>query len=170
MECVYFSLGSNLGNRGAHIAAALAELERLLRNFRVSRVYETEPLYYRRQPGFLNAVCSGYTASSAEILLRRIQRLEHTLGRRRRNVPRFGPRSIDIDLLLYGKHLVTGPRLIVPHPRMQERKFVLIPLIELAPYLTDPRTGILFWKYLLKIEGQAVYFHSFSRYTLAERK
>jgi 2-amino-4-hydroxy-6-hydroxymethyldihydropteridine diphosphokinase len=170
MECVYLGVGSNLGDRGKHIDLALEALRGTLKDLIASRVYESRPLYYRKQPLFLNAVCRGYTSYSPEKLLRALLRLEHKLGRRRRKAPRFGPRSIDLDILLYGNRVISRPGLCIPHPRLQERAFVLLPLIELAPFIADPRSGIPFWKYLLKIGDQGVYFHSFSRYTLAGEK
>jgi 2-amino-4-hydroxy-6-hydroxymethyldihydropteridine diphosphokinase len=170
MECVYLGVGSNLGERGKQIDLALRALQGILEELTVSRIYESRPLYYRNQPLFLNAVCRGYTSYSPQKLLRAVKSLEHSLGRRRKKAPRFGPRAMDLDILLYGDRVVTRPGLEIPHPRLQERAFVLLPLLELAPFLADPRNGLPIWKYLLKIGDQGVYFHSFSRYTLAEGK
>ena len=98
-------------------------------------------------------------------ILKGVKELEISLGRKRNRDRRFGPRIVDIDILLYGREVIKKSNLTIPHPKMHERKFVLIPLLELDPYLRDPANGQLYWKYLLKIKAQGVYFHSFSRYT-----
>jgi 2-amino-4-hydroxy-6-hydroxymethyldihydropteridine diphosphokinase len=165
MDNVFFSLGSNLGDRKKNIEKAILSLQRILKEGKISRIYETEPLYYARQPKFLNVVVCGNLSFKPQKLLSYIHRLENRLGRRREGQSRFGPRMIDIDILLYGDEVVNQKNLKIPHPRMHERKFVILPLIELAPFLRDPASGELYWKYLLKISGQGVYFHSFSRYT-----
>ncbi|MBN1799024.1 MAG: 2-amino-4-hydroxy-6-hydroxymethyldihydropteridine diphosphokinase [Spirochaetales bacterium] len=162
---VFLSLGSNLGDRAENIETAIENLKQIGKDLRVSRIYESEPLYYTRQPRFLNAVVCGHFSLSAYKLLTYILKLENKLGRKRNTSQRYGPRFADIDILLYGNTLITQRKLIIPHPRMYERKFVILPLIEIAPTLRDPASGQLFWKYLLKIRDQGVYFHSFSRYT-----
>jgi 2-amino-4-hydroxy-6-hydroxymethyldihydropteridine diphosphokinase len=165
MKSVFLSLGSNLGDRVKNIENTVAELTQIIKGLRVSKVYETEPLYYKRQPRFLNVVVSGYISLHVRDLLAYVLKLEKKLGRKRYKARRYGPRLMDIDILLYGKIILKQHDLIIPHPRMYERKFVLLPLIELEPYLKDPESGHYFWKYLLKIKDQGVYFHSFSRYT-----
>jgi 2-amino-4-hydroxy-6-hydroxymethyldihydropteridine diphosphokinase len=167
MNYVYFSLGTNLGDRKKNIEEAIIRLKKFVRECRVSRIYATEPLYHIRQPEFLNAVVSGYVELPPLKLLTRTRGIENELGRKRDAKLRFGPRTIDLDILLYGDRVIRGKDMEVPHPRMHERKFVILPLIELDPFLRDPVGGELYWKYLLKISGQGVYFHSFSRYTLS---
>jgi len=165
MECIFLSLGSNLGDRVKNIEDAIADLKRITQGLKVSRIYESEPLYFTRQPRFLNTVLCGYVKMSASKLLAYILGLEKSMGRKRNKAQRYGPRLVDIDILLYGNTHITQHDLIIPHPRMYERKFVILPLIELAPTLKDPENDQLFWKYLLKMRDQGVYFHSFSRYT-----
>lgn len=136
---MYLALGSNLGDRAAALRAAYRGLRELLGSPAASGVYETEPMYHLDQPRFLNAVCAGSCALEPLELLRRTQRLEASLGRSG-SVPK-GPRTIDIDILLFGELRLEGDRLTVPHPGIRERAFVLVPLLELAPELADPVTG-----------------------------
>ena len=103
---------------------------------RVSSVYETEPVGFRAQPWFLNVVVEGETELFPIQLLDRVQSIEIRLGRRR--LIEQGPRTIDIDILLYGNYRIQSERLVVPHPRLPERRFVLEPLAELAPDLRHP--------------------------------
>jgi len=137
---VYLSLGSNVGDREAALARALERLAAAgLRLLRISSVYETEPVDRPDQPWFLNLVVEAETELFPRMLLMRVQRIEYELGRRRA-APK-GPRTIDIDILLYGDAVIRMPDLTVPHPRMSERRFVLEPLAELVPELRHPRDG-----------------------------
>jgi 2-amino-4-hydroxy-6-hydroxymethyldihydropteridine diphosphokinase len=138
MKTVYLSLGSNLGDRAANLRVALERLSAVLSGLRVSPVYETEPVDYTGQGWFLNLVVEGQTELFPKLLLARTARIERTLGRVR-TVPK-GPRTIDIDILLYGDSVVRSPQLEIPHPRMAERRFVLAPLADLAPTLRHPVT------------------------------
>jgi len=126
----YVGLGANLGDREAAIRAAAAALPAT----RLSTIRETEPWGYADQPPFLNAVAEVETDLSPRALLERLLEIERSLGRRRGG-PRWGPRTIDLDLLLFGAQTIDEPGLIVPHPRLAERAFVLEPLAELAPSL-----------------------------------
>ena len=142
MPLVYVGLGSNLGDREATIRAAL---ERLgagdgIDVVRVSSLRETEPVGYENQPRFLNGVAELRTELAPRVLLDRMLAVERDLGRVREG-PRDGPRTIDLDLLVYGDLVVDEPGLEVPHPRMAERGFVLEPLAELAPDLLVPGRG-----------------------------
>jgi 2-amino-4-hydroxy-6-hydroxymethyldihydropteridine diphosphokinase len=132
----YVGLGANLGDREAsiHRAAGLIGARRL------SSIRETEPWGYADQPRFLNAVAELETELVPRALLDRLLAVERELGRERTG-PRFGPRTIDLDLLLYGDRVVDEPGLAVPHPRLGERLFVLEPLAELAPSLEIPGNG-----------------------------
>jgi 2-amino-4-hydroxy-6-hydroxymethyldihydropteridine diphosphokinase len=132
----YVGLGANLGDREQTIRRALE----LLGAARVSTLIETEPWGYEDQPRFLNAVAELETDEPPHALLRRLLEIERELGRTREG-PRYGPRLIDLDLLLYGDEELDGPGLVVPHPRLHERAFVLEPLVELAPELVVPRRG-----------------------------
>jgi 2-amino-4-hydroxy-6-hydroxymethyldihydropteridine diphosphokinase len=138
---VFFCLGSNVGDRHGQIAGGLAELERsgVLVTTR-SSVYETEPVGGEDQPWFLNQVIRGTTRMDPIGLLEACKQIERLFGREPTEV-RFGPRTLDIDILLYGGRVITGERLTIPHPRMHERRFVLVPLVEIAPRLVDPRDG-----------------------------
>ena len=140
LKRVYLSLGSNRGEREQLLEQALARLAAAGLSLRqVSAVYETEPLERRDQPWFLNLVVEADTDLFPRLLLGRLQRIERQMGRRPTSVK--GPRLIDIDLLLYGEAVIRTPELVVPHPRMHLRRFVLEPLAELAPELRHPLTG-----------------------------
>jgi len=140
MARVYLGLGSNIGVRERSLRDALHLLESPnLRIIRVSSLYETAPLDYLDQPWFLNLVAEGATSLPPEALLDRALEIELNLGRLR--VVDKGPRTVDVDLLLYEDRVLASPRLVVPHARMQERRFVLEPLAELVPDLIHPLLG-----------------------------
>jgi 2-amino-4-hydroxy-6-hydroxymethyldihydropteridine diphosphokinase len=129
-ERIYLGLGSNLGDRLANLTAAVRELEQHgVRSLKSSRVYETDPVGGPPQPDYLNAVVEVATDLEPRDLLRACLEVESELGRERGE--RWGPRTIDIDLLSYGDREIDEPDLIVPHPRMHERAFVMAPLLEL---------------------------------------
>lgn len=136
MEQVFIALGSNLGDRQNNLDRALEALGATVRLTVRSSVYETDPAYVTDQPVFLNMVIAGETGLSAEPLLSELKRIEDELGR----VPtrRNGPRVIDLDILYYGDQVMETDRLIVPHPRIAERLFVLEPLVEIAPEMRHP--------------------------------
>jgi 2-amino-4-hydroxy-6-hydroxymethyldihydropteridine diphosphokinase len=137
MAKVYLSLGSNLGDRAGNIRRAIEELgARGVRVTQVSSLYETEPLEVRDQPWFLNSAMLVETELSPQQLLEVLLEIERGMGREKR-VPK-GPRTIDIDILLYGGTIVNEPGLEIPHPRMAERKFVLVPLAEIAGEVNHP--------------------------------
>lgn len=137
MKRVFLGLGSNLGDRAANLAEALRRLpDAGVQIRRVSSVWETEPRGVADQPWFLNQVVEGETGAFPVQLLRRLQTIEREMGRRR-TAPN-GPRTIDLDLLLYGSKVIRTAVLEVPHPRLAERRFVLEPLAEIAPDLEHP--------------------------------
>ncbi len=137
MKTVYLGLGSNLGDRQARLRRAIELLrEEGVEVRRVSGIYESEPVDYTAQPWFLNCVVEAETELMPLQLLKRLQKIEARVGRRR-TVPK-GPRTIDIDILLYGNHVMATAPLTVPHPRLAERRFVLAPLREVAPGLRHP--------------------------------
>jgi 2-amino-4-hydroxy-6-hydroxymethyldihydropteridine diphosphokinase len=136
---VYLGLGSNLGDRQANLAEAVQSLRAHVRIERVSPVYETEPQLVTDQPRFLNLVVKGTTALEPAELLAVVKRIESRMGRRPGE--RFGPRPIDIDLLFYEDHIIRTEALEVPHPRIAERSFVLVPLHDIAPDLRHPGLG-----------------------------
>ena len=138
---IFVALGANVGAREANLLAARRGLE--ARGFRVtamSSLYLTEPVDAPPQEWFLNAVAGGETALPPEALLQACLDTERA-GGRVRDVPR-GPRTIDLDLLLYGNEVRAAPGLVLPHPRMHERRFVLVPLVEIAPGARHPVLGL----------------------------
>jgi 2-amino-4-hydroxy-6-hydroxymethyldihydropteridine diphosphokinase len=136
----YVGLGANLGDREATIRRSLELLgaEPRIEVVAVSTLRETEPVGYADQPAFLNGAAALETDLSSRALLDRLLAVEQVLGRVRGVGPRFGPRTIDLDLLLYGAEVVDEPGLSVPHPRLAERRFALEPLYELDPGLSLP--------------------------------
>jgi 2-amino-4-hydroxy-6-hydroxymethyldihydropteridine diphosphokinase len=139
----FVGIGSNLGEPERQIAEALELLraEDGIEVVAVSSLQETEPVGYRNQPNFLNGAAALETELSPRELLTRLLEIERRLGRERGAGPRFGPRTIDLDLLLYGDETVDEPGLTVPHPRLAERRFALEPLAELDPSLEIPGHG-----------------------------
>ncbi|MBL8174380.1 MAG: 2-amino-4-hydroxy-6-hydroxymethyldihydropteridine diphosphokinase [Bryobacterales bacterium] len=136
-KTVYLALGSNLGDRVANLRDAIARLPKAgVQVTSVSSVYETKAMYKTDQPDFLNLVLEAKTRVLPRVLMRRLQTIERELGRRR--AVANGPRTIDIDVLLYGRFVIATPDLAVPHPRIEERRFVLEPLAEIAPNLRHP--------------------------------
>ncbi|HVN04579.1 MAG TPA: 2-amino-4-hydroxy-6-hydroxymethyldihydropteridine diphosphokinase [Bryobacteraceae bacterium] len=155
LKKIYLGLGSNLGDREEMLRRAVAALDGPgLRVLRVSPVYETEPMDVRNQPWFLNVVAEAETDLFPLQLLHRTTKLEVRLGRRR--LAPGGPRSIDIDILLYGNAVVDTPSLEIPHPRLRQRRFVLAPLADLAPELRDPVTRKSIRELLGELQGQVV--------------
>jgi 2-amino-4-hydroxy-6-hydroxymethyldihydropteridine diphosphokinase len=136
---VYLGLGSNMGDREDNLDRALGFLSPRLRIEKVSSVYDTEPIGNINQPRFLNLVCQVYTRLAPSELLTLAKGIEKKLGRvfDRPNTPR----PIDIDILFYGDQVIETPELIIPHPRLTERAFVLVPLDEIAPDLVHPVNG-----------------------------
>jgi 2-amino-4-hydroxy-6-hydroxymethyldihydropteridine diphosphokinase len=139
---VVLGLGSNRGDSPALLAGALEKLGGLLGHMRAARIIETEPQYVRDQPRFLNTAVCGYWDRSPRELLEALQRIEAAFGRDRSRDRRWGERTLDIDILLFGDLvLAQGPELEIPHPRLRERPFALGPLVELLPEARDPVTG-----------------------------
>ena len=140
MPLVAIALGSNLGDRRAHLTWAVEQLAAHLTNLRISPVVETDPVGVPEpQPPYLNAVVVGETAEPAEALLDRLFALERARGRTRPS--RRAPRTLDLDLVLYGDTVLDTTELTLPHPRFRDRHFVLEPLAEIAPEIIDPGTG-----------------------------
>lgn len=152
----YIALGSNVGTRDSNLEAAWKRVGSLGTNLLLSRLYETEPMYVTDQPLFLNAVGRVLSALSPAEMLDALHGIEAGLGRDREKETRMGPRTVDLDILLCGDLVIDQPDLIIPHPRMTERGFVLVPLLEIAPALKDPRTGASYAEFLPG-RGQGVY-------------
>ena len=133
---VYLALGSNMGNRLSNLKAAVLNLTPQMTVKQKSSVYETPPWGFTEQDAFLNQVVKVTTYLEPEPLLRHLKRMETALGR----VPNFqnGPRVIDIDILFFDKMIINTPPLVVPHPRLHERVFVLVPLAEIEPDFVHP--------------------------------
>ena len=148
-------LGSNVGAREEMLQTAIDRLQSPeLRIVRASSIYETEPQGRRNQRWFLNLVVEAETDLFPRQLLGRIAKIEQELGRRR--MMANGPRTIDIDILFYGNFVVETPGLKIPHPRFAERRFVLAPMVELAPELRDPVSRRTMRELLPGMAGQAV--------------
>ncbi len=136
MREVYFSLGSNVGDRQQYLRGALAKLRAQVKDLRVSSLYRTEPWGKVDQPWFLNLCAAGRTSLPPLELLSFIKSIEAELGRT--HTEKWGPREIDIDILFYGGKILKLPTLKIPHPRLAERAFVLIPLREIAADFVHP--------------------------------
>jgi 2-amino-4-hydroxy-6-hydroxymethyldihydropteridine diphosphokinase len=155
-KIVYLSLGSNLGDREDHLRQACEALNAAnLRVLKSSSVYETEPQDFTAQRWFLNMALECETRCFPIQLLTVLQKIEREMGRARGpGVVHKGPRTIDIDILLFGNAIIDTPKLIIPHPRMLDRRFVLEPLVEIAPELRHPQTKEPLAKYLGKVARQ----------------
>lgn len=133
---VYLALGSNLGDRLANLKQAISSLTPQMEVKAKSQVYETPPWGYEEQPRFLNQVVKAITYLDPEPLLKHLKRLEVALGRKKSFVN--GPRLIDMDILFFDDIVMEEPSLVIPHPRLHERAFVLFPLMDIAPDLVHP--------------------------------
>ena len=154
-ETVFLSLGSNVGDRQENLRAAIAALPAAGVDVkRVSSIYETEPVDLLEQPWFLNCVVHGETTVPAVELLRALREIERRMGSKK--LIARGPRLIDIDILLYGQQTIDAPELQVPHPRMQLRRFVLVPLVELAPDIKHPSWSATAAQLLAATEDKSV--------------
>jgi len=136
-EEIYIGLGSNLGDRLANIRKAIELMEEEgIEIIDESSIYETEPVGYKEQGWFLNSVVKGRTELSSRRLWERLEKIEKSMGREREI--KWGPRIIDLDILFYGNEILNGKQLQIPHPELYKRKFVLVPLAEVAPKLVHP--------------------------------
>ncbi len=139
MTAVFLGLGTNLGQRRDNLRRAVERLAPQVAVERLSSIYETEPAYVVDQPRFLNMALRGDTRLAPAALLRHLKAIERQVGRT--PTVRYGPRVIDLDILLYGDEQIEEPGLTVPHARLTERAFVLVPLAEIAPDLIVPGQG-----------------------------
>jgi 2-amino-4-hydroxy-6-hydroxymethyldihydropteridine diphosphokinase len=152
MATAYIGLGSNLGDRMATLRSAVQRLQTLGRITGVSSLYETEPVGYLEQPAFLNAVVALETALAPVDLLRALLGIERELGRTR-SFPN-APRALDLDLLLVDDVTLETAELTLPHPRLHDRAFVLVPLADLAPEMVHPQSGQTVWEMLRALRDQ----------------
>lgn len=143
MVKVYLGLGSNLGQRKKNIQKAIGRIKKIkdVKIKKSSALYETEPVGYKKQPWFINAAIEIETELPPAKLLQNLREIEKKLGRQNSHsrIRRGGPRIIDLDLLFYGKEIIRKKNLSIPHPRLSERKFVLIPLNEINPRIYHPK-------------------------------
>ena len=150
-ETVMLALGSNIGPRKRRIRDAIQRISSsILTDVRVSAMYETEPVGYKDQPSFVNVVIVGDTTLSPSDLHEACKGLELAQGRVHRE--QWHEREIDIDVILYGDEVIATPDLSIPHPRMHERRFVLVPAAEVSPVMVDPQTGCSMEELLLICE------------------
>ena len=155
-EQVVLGLGSNTGESLAILKKAIADIAPLLRSMRVSSLYLTLPQDYLDQHDYCNMVVTGLYTGSPEALLESMQTIECLYGRDRRKEIKSGPRTLDIDVLLFGSHVIHTDLLVVPHERMNQRQFALVPLLELLPDCKEPGTGQLYRDLLEQIPDQGV--------------
>lgn len=151
---VYLALGANLGDRWGNLRAAIQALPPTLQLLAASPVYETPPWGYLDQPAFLNQVIQAQTDLPPLDLLRRLKQLEVKLGRR--PGARYGPRMIDLDILLYDDLQLETPTLTIPHPHLGERAFVLVPLADLAPDLRPPGSPLSISEMLERVDRAGI--------------
>ncbi|MDR2314102.1 MAG: 2-amino-4-hydroxy-6-hydroxymethyldihydropteridine diphosphokinase [Spirochaetaceae bacterium] len=159
-ELCILGLGSNLPYQGLFspelLGLAAAELDRILARGRVSSVYKTAPLHLKDQGDFFNCCFCGYYRKSPRELLARIQAVEISFGRDRSRERRWGERTLDIDILLFGSRVLQDPALVIPHPRLAGRSFALRPLLELLPEAREPGTGRSYQDILNSLPEQGV--------------
>ena len=151
---VYLALGSNLGDRLANLHAAQEALPPAVRVLAASPIYETPPWGYADQPAFLNQALKVETDLEPQDLLKTLKSLELRLGRT--PGPRYGPRQIDLDILFYDDLVFEASDLTIPHPRIEERAFVLMPLADLAPDLRHPVSGLTVREMLQRVDRRGI--------------
>ena len=151
---VFLGLGTNVGDRAANLEQALRRIDAVARVEAVSSIYETEPVGYREQPDFWNIAARCTTELPAQQLMAELLQIELAMGRQR--TFKNAPRLIDIDILLYDDVIMSDRDLELPHPRMHERAFVLRPLVEIAPGIEHPRSGVRYAELLARVPDARV--------------
>jgi 2-amino-4-hydroxy-6-hydroxymethyldihydropteridine diphosphokinase len=156
-EMIVLGLGSNDGDSRLILKSAIDALSKKIRHLRAASMYKTSPMYVTDQPDFFNTAVAGYFDGSARELLLFVNAIEAEFGRNRSKEQRFGRRTLDIDILLFGDHVINqAPTLIIPHERLHERAFALVPLVELLPETIDPKSGKSFKEILASLPDQGV--------------
>jgi 2-amino-4-hydroxy-6-hydroxymethyldihydropteridine diphosphokinase len=154
MTKTYLLLGSNMGNREAFLSKALTEIDATIGKIsKKSKIYQTEPWGEKEQEDFLNIAVEVETKLKPKKILEKIHEIEKLLDRE--ETYKWGPREIDIDILFYGEEMISEVDLTIPHPFIHERKFTLIPLVEIAPELYHPIMGVNIMDLLLECEDQS---------------
>ena len=158
MHRTYLALGSNLGDRAANLRSAIESLNPEVQVINCSPVYETPPWGYSDQPKFLNQVIEAETELPPDELLVFVKNVEVKIGRQ--ETFRLGPRVIDLDIIFFDRLIMDSPPLVIPHPRLAERAFVLVPLADLAPKLSHPILGVTVESLLSKVEKEGIVLFS----------
>jgi 2-amino-4-hydroxy-6-hydroxymethyldihydropteridine diphosphokinase len=170
VERVFLGLGSNKGDGKKYIKGAFEALGERLEGPVISSLYASAPMYVLDQPAFLNAVVSGLFPGNPYELLSFVQSVEARFGRDRSKERRRGERSLDIDILLFGElQLTDNPRLVIPHEGLLDRKFALLPLLELDPGLQDPRNGKPLYDAFAALGMQGIYYADLGPYNALGR-
>ncbi len=169
MNTAYISLGSNTGNSLDILLSAMRDINARCRITGISRLYRTTPQIVRRQPNFYNAAISidSTPFSRPEQLLDLLHKIEADHGRRRLHESPKGPRSLDLDIIFYGSTIFQTPKLTLPHPEFQKRRFVLVPLLDIDPELRNPvdQTPLIEYEKLLKDDStQGIYLYESDNY------
>ena len=156
LENIVLGFGSNVGNSLEYLRNAVKALSSFTQNVRVSSVYRTKPQDYLEQDDFLNLVFTADYDGTPHSLLERTQSIERQNGRNRAKQIAKGPRTLDIDILLFGTQTLNTSELVVPHPAMKKRQFVLIPLLEVLPDYAEPISKVPYSYFLERLENQGV--------------
>ena len=150
MHTIFLALGSNVGNKKAQIDQAIKHLGKHVEDIQIAKLYETQPMYHEEQDLFINTVVKGKTLLAPNELLAFVKLAEEELGRQERF--RNGPREIDIDILFYNELVYESVDLIIPHPKIQEREFVLLPFTDIEPEFVHPVLGKTIKELLSKLK------------------